>query len=80
MRFANGVLRRTQDRDRPVGFAAVGPNFLRAAGAFYAVAHGGSHQPEQNRSVTLFFGCRTQSQTQSQEKSEASKLLREFSI
>jgi hypothetical protein len=35
--------------------AAVGLNFLRAAGAFYAVRHGGPHQPEQNLSATFFF-------------------------
>jgi hypothetical protein len=35
--------------------AAVGPNFLRAAGAFYAVTHGGPHQPEQNLSASFFF-------------------------
>jgi hypothetical protein len=36
--------------------AAVGPNFLRAADAFYTVRHGGPHQLEQNLSATLFFG------------------------
>jgi hypothetical protein len=35
--------------------AAVGPNFLRAAAAFYAVRHGGPRQLEQNLSATLFF-------------------------
>jgi hypothetical protein len=56
--------------------AAVGPNFLRAAGAFCAIRHDGPHQPEQNLSATFFFARRTPSQ----EKSEASKLLLEFCI
>jgi hypothetical protein len=34
---------------------AVRSNFLRAAGAFCAVRHGGPHQPEQNLSATFFF-------------------------
>jgi hypothetical protein len=34
---------------------AVGSIFLRAAGAFYVVRHGGPHQPEQNLSATFFF-------------------------
>jgi hypothetical protein len=35
--------------------AAIGPNFLRAAGAFYGVRHGGLHRPKQNLSATFFF-------------------------
>jgi hypothetical protein len=53
--------------------AAVGPNFLRAAGAFYAVGHGGPHQAEQNLSATFFFALRARSQ-------EKSETAREFCI
>jgi hypothetical protein len=35
--------------------AAASPDFLRAAGAFYAVRHGGPHQPKPNPSATFFF-------------------------